>query len=182
MLETIIFLIGSLGIIVLSRQSLTNPASHGFPRFFAFEGILGLVVLNAPAWFKEPFSLAQIISWILLLVSTYVVIHGFWVLKKHGQPDKAIQDSKRISIEKTTRLVTKGPYQFIRHPLYTSLLGLAWGIFLKQISPLSFALVLLVSLTLFLTAVYEERENLLTFGEEYAEYIRHTKRFIPFLY
>ena len=182
MARAIIFLIGSLGIILLSIRSLMRPSSHGFPRFIAFEGILGLVVFNVPAWFEEPFSLAQIISWILLIGSTYLAIHGFWVLRKHGQPDQTIQDDNRIAIEKTTQLVTTGPYRFIRHPLYASLLYLSWGIFLKDISTLSLALIILISLTLFLTAVYEERENLRTFGDEYAGYIQHSKRFIPFLF
>jgi protein-S-isoprenylcysteine O-methyltransferase Ste14 len=182
MTDKIIFLLGSIGIIILSRHSLTNPSSHGFPRFIAFEGLLGLVVVNVPVWFENPFSLTQIISWVLLIVSTYLAIHGFWVLRKHGRPDQTIQDDNRIAIEKTTQLVTKGPYKFIRHPLYASLLYLAWGIFLKHISPLSLALIVLVSLTLFLTAVYEERENLHNFGEIYADYIQHTKRFIPFFF
>jgi protein-S-isoprenylcysteine O-methyltransferase Ste14 len=182
MLKAIIFLLGSIGFFLLSRQSLTIPSSHGFPRFIAFEGILGLVVLNAPVWFLQPFSLAQIISWGLLLASAYLAMHAFWVLRKYGKPDRFIQDDSRLAFEKTTRLVSQGPYRFIRHPMYASLLFLAWGVFLKKISPLSGALVVLVSLTLFLTAIYEERENLRSFGDEYAEYIQHTKRFIPFLF
>ncbi|MFZ2095856.1 MAG: isoprenylcysteine carboxylmethyltransferase family protein [Anaerolineales bacterium] len=182
MLETVIFLLGSIGFIILSRQSLINPSSHGFPRFIAFEGILGLVVLNAHLWFSQPFSISQMISWTLLLISAFLAINAFWVLRKYGKADHSIRDDSRTEFEKTTRLVTNGPYQFIRHPLYASLLGLAWGIFLNHISPLSGALVVLVSLTLFLTAIYEERENLRSFGEEYASYMRHTRRFIPFLF
>jgi protein-S-isoprenylcysteine O-methyltransferase Ste14 len=178
----IIFLLGSIGIIYLSRRSLTNPTSHGFPRFIAFEGILGLGAINAPSWFEEPFSLAQIISWFFLLGSAYLVISAFWTLHRYAKPDRTIEDSSRIDFEKTTQLVTKGPYKYIRHPLYASLLYLAWGIFLKQIGTLSTALVILVSLTLFLTAVYEERENLRIFGNEYAQYIRQTKRFFPYLF
>jgi protein-S-isoprenylcysteine O-methyltransferase Ste14 len=182
MAGTIVFLLGSLGFITLSRRSLTNPSSHGFPRFIAFEGILGLGILNVPSWFENPFSLAQIISWVLLLGSAFLVIGAIWSLRKYGKPDRAIEDSKRISIEKTTQLVTIGPYKYIRHPMYASLLYLAWGIFLKHTSSLSTALIILVSLTLFLTAVYEERENLRIFGDEYAQYIRQTKRFFPYLF
>jgi protein-S-isoprenylcysteine O-methyltransferase Ste14 len=38
---------------------------------------------------------------------------------------------KGDAIEKTTILVTTGAYRYIRHPLYSSLLFLAWGIFFK---------------------------------------------------
>jgi protein-S-isoprenylcysteine O-methyltransferase Ste14 len=182
MLELVSFLLGSFGFITLSRRALTKPSNHGFPRFFAFEAILSLVILNASVWFVQPFSLSQLISWVLLLDSAYLVIHAFRVFRQFGKPDKSIQDASRLALEKTTRLVTKGPYHFIRHPMYASLLCLAWGVFLKQITPVSSLLVILASLALYITAVFEERENLRIFGDEYAAYMKSTKRFIPFLF
>jgi protein-S-isoprenylcysteine O-methyltransferase Ste14 len=181
MLELVIFLVGSLGLVILSRQSLTNPRSHGFPRFLAFEAILGLVVLNVPLWFVQPFSLPQLVSWAILLVSAFLAVHSFWVFRQFGEADKSIQDTSRLAFEKTTRLITHGPYRFIRHPMYTSLLFLTWGVFLKQITLLSSLLVLLASLALYATAILEEQENLRNFGNEYAEYMQQTKRFIPFV-
>ncbi len=178
----IIFLLGSLGLVFLSSHTLTKPLSHGFPRFFAFEVILGLVGLNVPFWFVKPFSSAQIVSWALLLVSAFLAIHAFWVLRQFGKPDKSIQDTNRLTLEKTTRLVTEGPYNLIRHPMYTSLACLAWGVFLKHISLLSGVLGILASMMLYITAIFEERENLHNFGDEYIEYIQRTKRFIPFLF
>lgn len=182
MIELIIFLAGSVGIFALSRHAFGQPSSHGFPRFFAFEALLGLAVLNARWWFVQPFSLPQILSWALLLDSLALVIHAVLTLRRYGAPSNTLQDPNRISFEKTTRLVIQGPYQFIRHPMYASLLLLAWGVFLKQINLLSGVLALLVSLALFLTAAYEERENLRVFGEEYAAYAQKTKRFIPFVF
>ena len=182
MLELFVFLFGSIGITVISHQSLVSHTSHGFPRFFAFEALLGLVVLNAHSWFTRPFSILQILSWALLLDAAYLATHAIWTLRVQGHPDRTIQDASRFSFEKTTKLVTQGPYQFIRHPMYTSLLELTWGVFLKEIDLLSVLLTILVSLTLFLTAVYEERENLRNFGDEYATYMQRTKRFIPFVY
>jgi protein-S-isoprenylcysteine O-methyltransferase Ste14 len=177
-----IFIAGTLSLAVLSRGSFINQGSHGFPRFFAFEAILGLVVLNASAWFHQPFSLLQWVSWVLLLVSAFLVLSGIWALRRFGAPDRSIRDTSRISIEKTTRLVTVGPYRIIRHPMYASLLFLAWGIFLKRVNLVSFLLAMVASLALFLTAVYEERENLRNFGDEYSEYMRHTRRFVPYLF
>lgn len=182
MWELVIFLLGSLGFVLLSRHALTKPLSHGFPRFFAFEAILGLVVLNAPFWLIKPLLLAQIISWVLLLMSAVLAVNSFWVFRQFGKPDKSIQDPGRLAFEKTTRLVTAGPYRFIRHPMYTSLMCFTGGVFLKQICLLSGLLVILASLALLTTAIFEERENLRNFGQEYDEYMKHTKRFIPFLF
>jgi len=177
-----IFLAGSLVLAILSRASIINQRSHGFPRFFAFEAILGLAVLNAPAWFHQPFSLPQRVSWVLLLVSAFLVLSALSALRRFGVPDRSFRDASRISIEKTTRLVTVGPYRFIRHPMYASLLFLAWGIFLKRVDLVSFLLAMVASLALFLTAVYEEQENLRNFGDEYSVYMQHTRRFIPYLF
>jgi protein-S-isoprenylcysteine O-methyltransferase Ste14 len=182
MVEGIIFLLGSVGFILLSRQALTRPYSHGFPRFFAFEALLGLGVVNAPSWFIRPLSIQQIISWALLILATYLVGHATWALRKHGAPDQRLSDPQRVGIEKTTRLVTTGPYRPLRHPMYTSLLCLGWGIFLKQINLISALLVFIICMTVFLTTIYEERENLKIFGEEYANYMRKTWRFIPFVF
>jgi protein-S-isoprenylcysteine O-methyltransferase Ste14 len=181
-LGLVIFLLGSLGFVILSRRILTKPNSHGFPRFFAFEAILGLVVLNASAWFVQPFSLPQLVSWALLLLSAFLAVHAFSVLRQFGKPDQSIPDASRLKFEKTTHLVTEGPYHFIRHPMYASLLSLAWGVFLKQITLISGLLAILASLALYAAAILEEKENLRIFGNEYAAYMQRTRRFIPFVF
>jgi protein-S-isoprenylcysteine O-methyltransferase Ste14 len=181
-LELVIFLLGSLGFVILSLHSLSKPNSHGFPRFFAFEAVLGLVVLNAPGWFVQPFSIPQLVSWALLLLSAFLAAYAFKILRQFGKPEQSIRDATRLTFEKTTRLVTEGPYHFIRHPMYASLLCLAWGVFLKQITLLSGLLVILASVALYSTAILEENENLRIFGNEYAAYMQHTRRFIPFVF
>lgn len=44
-----------------------------------------------------------------------------------GKPASHRHDETLMSFEKTTALVTTGIYRRIRHPLYGSLLFLAWG-------------------------------------------------------
>jgi len=181
MLALYVFLGGSLGLIIVSARSFTSPFLYGLPRFIAFEAVLGLVVLNSPAWLVQPFSLLQLISWVMLLDAAYLVIHAIWALRHHGQPNPAIPDTSRVALEKTTRLVTIGPYQCIRHPMYASLLWLAWGIFLKQPTVMAALLGILASVALYITATWEEKQNLEIFGDEYLAYMRRTKRFIPYV-
>ena len=45
-LKLSIFAIMSAGMVFLSRNSLRHPRSHGFFRFFAFESLVGLILLN----------------------------------------------------------------------------------------------------------------------------------------
>ena len=175
----IIFFVSSVSIIFFSRKSLVDIRSHGFYRFFAWEFILILFLLNVEFWFVKPFTLNQIISWILLFSSTYYVIEGFRLLRAKGKTSDQRPGKHLYKLEKTSRLVKEGIYGYIRHPMYGSLLFLAWGIFFKSVSVKGFMLVMGTSILLFLTAKIEEKENLNYFGDDYSDYQKRTKLFIP---
>ena len=159
--------------MLLSRHSLLDLRSHGFYRFFAFECIIGVTLLNIDLWFSDPFSSFHILSWILLFSSLVVVILGFYALRKHGEPVGGV--------DATTRLVTCGIYRYIRHPLYASLFFFVWGVFLKNPWLPALFLATGASIFLYLTAKFEEKLTLQKFGKAYAEYMRRTKMIIPFV-
>ena len=182
MIKLSVFVVASVGIFAVSRRSLLNPHSHGFFRFFAFEFLVVLILLNADSWFSDPFSSIQIISWVLLLCSAILVFHGFNLLRLIGKPEGSEASNTLLRFEKTTSLVTVGIYKYIRHPLYGSLLFLGWGSFLKEPSPISVLLIIAITANVIATARVEESENLWRFGTEYSAYMKTTKRFIPFLY
>ncbi len=172
--KLIIFAAMSGLIVHVSWESLRNLRSHGFFRFFAFESLLILILLNLEHWFRNPFSALQIVSWLLLLASLFLAVHGFHLLRVIGRPKGEIED--------TTTLVMLGAYKYVRHPLYASLLLLGWGTFFK--SPSLLGGILAVTASTFLTAAarVEETENLDKFGADYAAYMGTTKMFIPFLF
>ena len=91
-----------------------------------------MALLNVEYWFRDPFSWYQTLSWILLVGSLFPVILGMRVLHMAGKPDPHREDVPLVGLEKTTVLVTSGIYRYIRHPLYSSLLLLAWGVFFKN--------------------------------------------------
>ena len=182
-LNVILFLVASAGLVYVSRASLRVPRSHGFYRFFAWEFILVLILLNLERWFSHPFSINQVISWYLLIVSVFLVVHGVRLLRITGRPDEtSVGDVPMIGIEKTTALVTVGAFKYIRHPLYSSLLFLTWGVFFKGPSWMAGILALTATLFLLATAKVEEAENARFFGAAYERYMKQTKRFIPFLF
>jgi protein-S-isoprenylcysteine O-methyltransferase Ste14 len=144
----------------VSRVSLAAPRSHGFYRFFAWEAILGLALLNINIWFRDPFSWHQLISWPLLMISAFLVIVGMRLLKQMGEPDAQRDDVPMVAFEKTTTLVTKWAYCYVRHPLYNSLLFLAWGVFFKAPSWLGGLLAVTATLFLVATTRVEEAEDM----------------------
>lgn len=180
--QVIIFTLGTIVIAFVSRKSLRNYKHHGFYRFFVFEFTLALVLLNIPHWFKEPLSLPQIFSWILLFVSLFLLFESVAFLKRFGGHRERRSDSSNYKFENTTTLVKEGIYKRIRHPMYSSLLLLSFGTLLKNISLAAIMLSIVNVLFLILTAKAEEKEDVKFFGESYHEYVKETKMFIPFIF
>src|SRR3990172_2072737 len=95
------FMIASTWLVYFSRESLRAPRSHGFYRLFAWECILTLFVLNVDLWFQDPLSPTQLTSWLLLVVSAFLVLHAVILLRRLGHHDRSRQDVPLIGIEKT---------------------------------------------------------------------------------
>jgi protein-S-isoprenylcysteine O-methyltransferase Ste14 len=173
----------SVPIAWVSRASLRAPGSHGFYRFFAWELIVALVLLNLPAWFRDPIAWHQVISWVLLFVSFVPLAFGVRGLATQGKPVKRREDdASLLAFEKTSTLVTTGVYRYIRHPLYSSLLILAWGVFFKDPSWPGGLLASLATLALLATAKADEAECTRFFGPAYRDYMQRTRMFVPFLF
>jgi len=181
MIDILCFLAGSAVLAWLSRKALRTAKSHGFYRFFAWEGILLLVVLNHGPWGEQPFSPHQITSWILMLISILLAGMGLLALKNEGRADQGRDDPTLYEFEKTTTLVSSGIFRFIRHPMYASLIALTWGAYFQDPTPAGTAVAIAGTIFLLLTAKADEQECLQYFGDQYAEYKRRTWMFIPYL-
>ncbi len=165
-----IFIILSVLLLIFT---LCRTQRYRFFRFFAFESLFALILINAPNWFAAPFSPVQIISWIHLAGSLLLAVHGFKLLRISGASEG--------DIENTTQLVKVGAYRYIRHPLYCSIFLAGVGALLKQPHFLGFLLLASIVSFVFATAKVEESENREKFGEVYEDYVEQTKMFIPYL-
>jgi len=166
----------------ISRHALRSPRAHGFWRFFAWECIAALILVNLPMWEHDPLSPRQVASWLLLFGSPWLAIHAVLLLRREGRPDLRRGDAELLVFERTSRLVTRGAFRYIRHPMYAALLALAWGAYLKDVSLPSSLLVAGASAFLLLTALRDETECRTYFGAEYGDYMQRSKRFIPFVF
>jgi protein-S-isoprenylcysteine O-methyltransferase Ste14 len=181
-LKLAFFLIASGLLAYISRTSFRMPGSHGFYRFLAWECMIVLFLLVVDRWFRDPLSLSQLISWILMSASAFLVLHGVHLLRLVGHPAQERPGEPLLAFERTTKLVTEGAYRYIRHPLYSSLLFLTWGIFFKH--PFALAGIMASGATglLIATARADEAECIRFFGPSYEQYMKRTKMFIPFLF
>ena len=79
------------------------------------------------------------------------------------------------------QLLTRGPYRYIRHPMYAGAMLCVIALVLYTRSPGRTAAFVILLINLWLKMRYEETLLLQRFPE-YAELMRRTKRLIPFVY
>jgi protein-S-isoprenylcysteine O-methyltransferase Ste14 len=182
MTKLIVFGMLSLLITVISWRTLFKPKSHGFPRFFAWICMAWLFASNYKFWFANPFSWNQLISWVLLIYSVYLVIAGMLFMIRKGKPSSKRGEKNLFSFEKTTELIDTGVFKHIRHPLYSSLIFLTWAILLKNPSTVLSLVAYISTLFLYYTSIFDEKECIQYFGKSYEDYMKRTKMFIPFIF
>jgi protein-S-isoprenylcysteine O-methyltransferase Ste14 len=165
---------GTAAILLFSwLLSLRYGRYHGISRFFAFESIFILLLLNWSYWFREPFSAIHLLSWFFLILSIYPAVAGYLLLKRKGEPT--------VNFENTSVLVKSGIYSLIRHPLYLSVFLFGTGVMLKNPGHLQLALGMVNLIAVYITARIEEGEMISRFGNDYRGYMKETKMFIPYV-
>ncbi len=145
-------------------------------RLFGFSTWIGLFIyIINPRWMM--WSAISLPSWLRWLGAVAIIIAlplVYWMFSSLG---KNVTDT--VVIRREHSLITKGPYHWVRHPMYSlsllsiigfSLLSANWFIGLTGI----ITLILLV----FRTPI-EEAKLIEKFGDEYLEYMKRTGRFLP---
>ena len=79
------------------------------------------------------------------------------------------------------KLRIKGPYKYVRHPLYFATFVLFAGLFLLQPSLLNMGIVIFLYAYTYLGALLEEKKLEKIFGQDYTDYKKKVKMIIPFI-
>jgi protein-S-isoprenylcysteine O-methyltransferase Ste14 len=87
----------------------------------------------------------------------------------------------RVTTRADQTVVEKGPYRFVRHPSYTGALITVLGVLLSQANWISLACFVLALPGFAYRIRVEEGALLGALGESYREYMRRTKRLVPFV-
>lgn len=156
-------------------------SSHDSKRVRMFRPVLGvlvfglLIVLIESNWTR--WSALALPGWVrwggVGLVSAALALL-IWVYQSLGA-----NFSPTLEIRKQHKLITTGPYRWVRHPMYSTMFLWAVGLFLitvnwiTVIAPVGFALFFM------LRVPDEEKMMIETFGDEYRDYMRRTGRFLP---
>jgi protein-S-isoprenylcysteine O-methyltransferase Ste14 len=121
--------------------------------------------------FRENY-LTQILG--ISLCATGIAL-AFWARNILGSNWSGI-----VTLKENHELITSGPYQYVRHPIYSSLLLSILGTLLALDPFFSGIIVFLVAvITLRLKSLIEEKIMLRTFPDQYPQYMRRVSALIP---
>ncbi len=100
---------------------------------------------------------------------------GLRPIRQHlrGAPEAPPEETS----SRCTGLVVRGPYRWIRHPLYSAVIVLLWAT--PQMSPSRLELAGLWTVYVCVGALLEERDLTAEFGEAYRQYCKRVPMLIP---
>jgi protein-S-isoprenylcysteine O-methyltransferase Ste14 len=79
------------------------------------------------------------------------------------------------------KLVTTGPYHFLRHPIYAALIYFFWASVISFPYIETIVAVIFISAGLFTRMILEEKFLVVAY-DDYGAYAKRTKRIIPYLF
>ena len=115
----------------------------------------------------------QYVGVLLLLLGLWFAVWARFVLGRNW--------SGIVTVKEDHTLITRGPYAWVRHPIYTGILLALLGTAVTLGTILNFVEVPVVAFAFWLKLRTEERFMLETFGEQYTAYRHHVKALIPYV-
>ncbi len=147
--------------IPFSMYLISWVIGHNLP-----EGVLwGHTLFNSIGFLGMYINIGCAVAALALILSGWYTIYKKYWSKETGKGT----------------LVTTGIYKYIRHPQYTGLLLMSLGMLIEWAT---LPMLILYPVMVFLyvrLARREERDMIAEFGDAYRDYMKRTKRFIPFL-
>ncbi len=139
------------------------------PMIYVFTPWLSSFNMGLPNW----------VRWIGIIGFGFELIFFRWVHKTLGKNWSPI-----LEIRKEHKLITEGPYKYVRHPMYTQI----WIWVICQwliLSNWAIGIVGVLTWTILYIVRLPEEEKMMVeeFGEEWENYCKQTsKKIIPFIY
>jgi len=167
-LSTIAFLL-LLAAAVIVRARPTEKARGIEPRVSALIGTF--IIYSIPLFPRRELSVTvEMVSTVLILVGSAAAVVA---LLRLGRSFSVMAEARR--------LVTSGPYRFVRHPLYLAEELAVVGVFIQFVSVWT-ALLLAVQISFQLRRMHNEEAVLAATFPEYTAYQARTARLIPRIY
>ena len=167
------------GQIMPNRQAVEREGGKGvlvirMLSFFALMTFLVMYVIGISWINRLLFVLPGWMRWCGFFLGLVSITFWTWT-----QITLDTQWSAQLQLTKNHHLITTGPYAYLRHPLYASVL--VWCIALSLLTAnWIFVAFSVLSIAGLLYRIPKEEQMMLdAFGNEYKIYVQHTGRFFP---
>jgi protein-S-isoprenylcysteine O-methyltransferase Ste14 len=183
-----VILIGSSSISVYYRrkanvdsgETVSTQAENRFV-FLALR-LTALILVSGmaayiiyPPWLDwSKVGIPESLRWLGVGIGLVGVGLCYWVFSSIGQGI-----STTVAIRKQAKLITSGPYRWVRHPLYIVGLVTFGSIGIIAANWFIAGLVVLAFILLVIRTYSEEEHLIANFGDEYRDYMKRTGRFLP---
>jgi len=151
-------------------------------RFNSASGVFLLLLVNlfVVAWFGYA-EIGALTDWAYYLGLSLSILANatyFW-----GHQSLGRYFSSMVVVYQGHQLVEHGPYKFVRHPMYSSVLlgSIGVGLMAQSWAALGYIVIANAILVAYRTSV-EEKALISELGEQYISYTRRVKRLIPFIF
>jgi protein-S-isoprenylcysteine O-methyltransferase Ste14 len=149
-------------------------------------GVLGMIgFVSALTFVMYPkgiaFASLSFPSW-LRWFGVALAIFGFLLLQwAQSTLGKSWSDTPRMMTEQI--LITSGPYEFVRHPIYTAFILILGSLFLLSANGLvGLTWIGMTALEVTSRIRFEERLMIEYFGDQYRDYMKKTGQLLPKIY
>jgi len=149
----------------MKRKIISIP-----PKYF----YLSIIIIIAARFLLPQFNVIifpyNVLGVILFLVGFYFIFWTWKIFKKYNTPE---------NFDKSTKLVTEGLFRFSRNPMYLGGFLILFGLFIFVGNLVSLLGPVLYFLFIhFMFIPFEEEKNEKTFGQEFIDYKKRTRKWI----
>jgi len=186
-----VILITAMSISVYFRAKADRETGEKIPRkvdgsitmtFIRIGGLIlwlsPFVYLINPAWMNwSRLGLPEWVRWAGVLFGILCAMGVYWLFSSIGSGISPTSATRQQHV-----LSTRGPYRWVRHPLYTigSSLFVAFGLMADNWYIILLGVVAFIGMA---ARTPREEANLIEkFGDEYREYMKRTGRYLPKLF
>lgn len=142
--------------------------------FFALLALLALYAIGSPWTNALSFPLPSELRWAGFALGLVSLALFTWTQVALGR-----EWSPQLQLRAEHHLVDTGPYERVRHPMYTAMLGMGTAFALVTSNWFFVLLALVMMVGLVMRVPREEQMMVEEFGDEYKAYVQRTGRFFP---
>lgn len=143
---------------------------------------IGVMIFNLNHWFVSGWPSTRIIprEAAFILGGAIITVAGM-LFCAWARVILGTNWSSAVTVKQNHELVRRGPYQIVRHPIYTGFLIALFGTAFVYGFTGCFVGVLVIGFAFWLKSQTEEQFMVQQFGEQYLQYRRQVRALIPYI-